>query len=148
MRARRIGRLTIAASLGQAAWATRRQWQALPAEHRRRLRALLRQSAATNALASASSGLGVGIKDISGAVSWYSSTGRVRSSAECLPALASTRTAGATLTSLERHAFDTTNSESHRSRRASVVGCPRIGVRPGPALGASVWAASCRVFEM
>ena len=45
MRARRIGRLTIAASLGQAAWATRRHWQALPAEHRSRLQALLRQSA-------------------------------------------------------------------------------------------------------
>ena len=46
MRARRLGRLTIAASLGQAAWATRRQWQALPPEHRSRLQALQRQSAA------------------------------------------------------------------------------------------------------
>jgi len=44
MRARRLGKLTIAASLGQAAWATRRQWQALPSEHRSRLQALLRQS--------------------------------------------------------------------------------------------------------
>jgi hypothetical protein len=45
MRVRRLGRLTIAASLGQAAWATRRQWQALPPERRSRLQALLRQSA-------------------------------------------------------------------------------------------------------
>ncbi|MGZ6615774.1 MAG: hypothetical protein ACXVFQ_15240 [Solirubrobacteraceae bacterium] len=45
MRTRRLGRLTIAASLGQAAWATRRQWQALPGERRSRLQALLRQSA-------------------------------------------------------------------------------------------------------
>ena len=45
MRVRRVGRLTIAASLGQAAWATRRQWQALPPERRSRLQALLRQSA-------------------------------------------------------------------------------------------------------
>src|SRR5438045_829396 len=45
MRSRRLGRLTIAASLGQAAWATRRQWQALPPERRSRLQALLRQSA-------------------------------------------------------------------------------------------------------
>ncbi len=37
--------MTIAASLGQAAWATRRQWQALPSERRARLQALLRQSA-------------------------------------------------------------------------------------------------------
>lgn len=40
-----MGRMTIAASLGQAAWATRRQWQALPTEHRTRLQALLRQAA-------------------------------------------------------------------------------------------------------
>jgi hypothetical protein len=40
-----MGRLTIVASLGQAAWATHRQWQALPAEHRSRVQALLRQSA-------------------------------------------------------------------------------------------------------
>jgi hypothetical protein len=40
-----MGRLTAAASLGQAAWATRRQWRALPAERRARLQALLRQSA-------------------------------------------------------------------------------------------------------
>jgi hypothetical protein len=46
MRVRRLGRLTIAASLGQAAWETRRQWQALPPERRGRLQALLRQSAA------------------------------------------------------------------------------------------------------
>ncbi|MDQ6818409.1 MAG: hypothetical protein M3018_13535 [Actinomycetota bacterium] len=45
MRLRRMGRLTVAATLGQAAWATRRQWRALPAEHRDRLQALLRQSA-------------------------------------------------------------------------------------------------------
>ena len=45
MKARRIGRLTVAASLGQAAWATRRHWQALPAERRSRLQALLRQTA-------------------------------------------------------------------------------------------------------
>lgn len=45
MRPRRIGRVTVAASLGQAAWATRRRWRALPAEHRDRLQALLRQSA-------------------------------------------------------------------------------------------------------
>ena len=45
MKARRIGRLTIAASLGQAAWATRRHWQALPAERRSRLQALLRETA-------------------------------------------------------------------------------------------------------
>ena len=45
----RLGRLTIAASLGQAAWATHRQWRALPAEHRGRLRALLRQSAGRSA---------------------------------------------------------------------------------------------------
>lgn len=35
----------MAASVGQAAWATRRQWRALPAERRDRLQALLRQSA-------------------------------------------------------------------------------------------------------
>ena len=45
MRARRMKRLTIAASLGHAAWAVGRQWQALPAEHRSRLQALLRRSA-------------------------------------------------------------------------------------------------------
>jgi hypothetical protein len=45
MRLRRVGRLTVAASLGRAAWATRRQWQALPAERRDRLQTLLRQSA-------------------------------------------------------------------------------------------------------
>jgi hypothetical protein len=45
MRGRRIGRMTVAASLGQAAWATRRQWRAMPAEHRDRLQALLRQCA-------------------------------------------------------------------------------------------------------
>ena len=45
MRVRRLGRLTIAASLAQVAWATRRQWQALPPERRSRLQALLRQSA-------------------------------------------------------------------------------------------------------
>ena len=46
IRTRRLGKLTIAATLGQAAWATRRQWQALPPEHRNRLQTLLRQSAA------------------------------------------------------------------------------------------------------
>jgi hypothetical protein len=40
-----MGRLTVAASLGQAVWAARRQWQALPPERRGRLQALLRQSA-------------------------------------------------------------------------------------------------------
>jgi hypothetical protein len=45
MRLRRMGRMTVAASLGQAAWATHRQWRALPAERRARLLALLRQSA-------------------------------------------------------------------------------------------------------
>jgi hypothetical protein len=39
-----MGKLTIAASLGQAAWGTRRQWRALPADRRTRLQALLRQS--------------------------------------------------------------------------------------------------------
>jgi hypothetical protein len=42
---RRLGKVTIAASLGQAAWEARRQWQALPPERRNRLQALLRQSA-------------------------------------------------------------------------------------------------------
>lgn len=41
----RLRRMTIAATLGQAAWATRRQWRTLPAERRDRLQALLRQSA-------------------------------------------------------------------------------------------------------
>lgn len=45
MRLRRMGKMTIAASVGQAAWATRRQWRALPAERRDRLQALVRQSA-------------------------------------------------------------------------------------------------------
>jgi hypothetical protein len=44
MRLRRMGRMTIAASVGQAAWAVRRQWQELPADRRNRLQALLRQS--------------------------------------------------------------------------------------------------------
>lgn len=35
----------MAASVGQAAWAARQQWRALPAERRDRLQALLRQSA-------------------------------------------------------------------------------------------------------
>jgi hypothetical protein len=35
----------MAALVGQAAWATGRQWRALPAERRDRLQALLRQSA-------------------------------------------------------------------------------------------------------
>ena len=37
--------MTMAASLGQAAWATHRQWRALPAERRARLLVLLRESA-------------------------------------------------------------------------------------------------------
>jgi hypothetical protein len=45
MRLRRMGRMAMAASVGQAAWGTRRQWRALPAERRNRLQALLRQSA-------------------------------------------------------------------------------------------------------
>lgn len=40
-----MGRMTIAASLAQGAWAARRQWRALPSERRARLQALLRQSA-------------------------------------------------------------------------------------------------------
>lgn len=40
-----MGRMTVAASLGQAAWAAQRQWRALPAHRRARLQALLRQSA-------------------------------------------------------------------------------------------------------
>lgn len=40
-----MGRFTIAASLGQAALATRRRWRALPAERRRRLQVLMRQAA-------------------------------------------------------------------------------------------------------
>ncbi len=40
-----MGRLGIAASLGQGAWAVRRQWRALPVDRRARLQALLRQSA-------------------------------------------------------------------------------------------------------
>jgi hypothetical protein len=39
-----MGRLGIAASLGQAAWATHRQWRQLPPDHRHRLQLLLRQS--------------------------------------------------------------------------------------------------------
>jgi hypothetical protein len=42
---RRFGRFTVAASLGQAAWAARRRWQALPPPRRARLQELLRQSA-------------------------------------------------------------------------------------------------------
>jgi len=45
MTVRRLGRMTIAAALGQAAWETRRQWQAMPPEHRSRLQALLSQCA-------------------------------------------------------------------------------------------------------
>jgi hypothetical protein len=41
---RRIGRLGLAASLGQAAWATQRQWQQMPRRRRARLQALVRQS--------------------------------------------------------------------------------------------------------
>lgn len=42
---RRMGKMTVAASLGQAGLAARRQWRALPAERRARLQNLLRQSA-------------------------------------------------------------------------------------------------------
>lgn len=49
MRAPRLGRLSIAASLGHAAWTTRRQWQALPPERRSRLKGLLHQSAGSPA---------------------------------------------------------------------------------------------------
>jgi hypothetical protein len=45
MRLRRTGRLTVAASVGQAAWALRSHWQALPAARRIRLQSLLRQAA-------------------------------------------------------------------------------------------------------
>lgn len=45
MTVRRLGKLTIAASLAQAAWATRRQWQALPPGRRNRLQGLVRQAA-------------------------------------------------------------------------------------------------------
>jgi hypothetical protein len=41
----RMGKMTLAASVGQAAWATRRQWRALPAERRDRLQSLVRQAA-------------------------------------------------------------------------------------------------------
>jgi hypothetical protein len=40
-----MGRLSISASLGQAAWAARRQWRALPVDRRDRLQALLRRAA-------------------------------------------------------------------------------------------------------
>lgn len=40
-----MGRMTVAASLGQVGLAARRQWRALPADRRDRLQALLRQSA-------------------------------------------------------------------------------------------------------
>jgi len=39
-----MGRMTVAASLAQGAWAARRQWQALPREQQARLQTLLRQS--------------------------------------------------------------------------------------------------------
>jgi hypothetical protein len=45
MRLRRMGKMTMVASVGQAAWATHRQWRALPADRRDRLQALLRESA-------------------------------------------------------------------------------------------------------
>lgn len=41
----RMGKMTLVASVGQAAWSTRRQWRALPAERRDRLQSLVRQSA-------------------------------------------------------------------------------------------------------
>ncbi len=40
-----MGRLTVAAAIGQAALGAKRRWKALPAERRNRLQALLRQSA-------------------------------------------------------------------------------------------------------
>ena len=40
-----MSRVTLAATVGQAALATRRQWRALPAERRDRLQTLVRQSA-------------------------------------------------------------------------------------------------------
>lgn len=39
-----MGKMTMVASVGQAAWATHRQWRALPVDRRDRLQALLRQS--------------------------------------------------------------------------------------------------------
>ena len=39
-----MGPLGLALTVGQAAWATRRHWQAVPAARRERLQALLRQS--------------------------------------------------------------------------------------------------------
>ena len=44
MRLRGMSRMTVAATLGQAAWATHRQWRALPPQQRDRLQALVRQS--------------------------------------------------------------------------------------------------------
>lgn len=40
-----MGRFGAASSIGQIAWALRRQWRQLPVERRERLQALLRQSA-------------------------------------------------------------------------------------------------------
>jgi hypothetical protein len=40
-----MGRKAIIAGLAHAGWTARRQWQALPADRRQRLQALLRQSA-------------------------------------------------------------------------------------------------------
>ena len=39
-----MGRLGIAAALGQAAWAAARQWRSLPSHRRERLQVLLRRS--------------------------------------------------------------------------------------------------------
>jgi hypothetical protein len=44
MKLRRMERLTMAASVGQAGWALLRQWQALPEKRRTRIQGLLRKS--------------------------------------------------------------------------------------------------------
>jgi hypothetical protein len=40
-----MGKMTMLATVGQAAWATHRQWRAMPADRRARLQSLLRESA-------------------------------------------------------------------------------------------------------
>ena len=54
MRSRRGSRLTLAAAVGQAVWAVLHRWQAVPAERRARLQALLRKSGGRPANLSAS----------------------------------------------------------------------------------------------
>lgn len=44
MRARRIGRLGLAMTLGRALWGARQNWQAVSPDRRERLQALMRQS--------------------------------------------------------------------------------------------------------